>query len=385
MEKEKIIIIRYGEIFLKGNNRGFFENVLLDNIKLTLKNFECKISKIQSRILVYDYNETLEKDIILALVRVFGIHSVSSAIKIKTDIDNILKVSIDLLQEGSFKVETNRADKNFKMTSMEVSSYIGGCIFTNLNKKVDIHKPDFIINIDIRENGYTFVYTNNSEGARGIPVGCSGNGLLLLSGGIDSPVAGYMMASRGMKLYAVHFMSPPYTSLQAKEKVISLAKKLSVYNLGINVFMVPFTEIQTTISKICPENFLITLMRRFMMRIANKICEREKLDAIITGESLGQVASQTIQGINCSNDAADFPVLRPLIGTDKTDIINLSKKIDCYNISILPYQDCCTIFVPKKPATKPKLETAKRFEESLKCDALTEKAVNNIETIELQI
>ncbi|MCL1901777.1 MAG: tRNA 4-thiouridine(8) synthase ThiI [Firmicutes bacterium] len=370
-------------MFLKGNNRGFFENVLVDNIKLTLQNFAYKISKIQSRIIIFEYNENAEKDIINALLKVFGIHSVSPVVKIKTDLDNILKVAIDLLKDGSFKVETNRADKNFKMTSMDVSQYIGGYIFTNLNKKVDIHKPDYIINIDIRENGYTFVYTDNFLGARGIPVGCSGNGLLLLSGGIDSPVAGYMMASRGMKLSAVHFMSPPYTSLQAGEKVKNLAKKLSVYNLGINVFMVSFTEIQTAIAKLCPENYLITLMRRFMMRIANRICEREKLDAIITGESLGQVASQTIQGITCSNDTASYPVLRPLIGFDKIDIIDLSKKIDCYNISILPYQDCCTIFLPKKPVTKPKLESAKLFEESLECEILIEKAVNSIEILEI--
>ena len=335
--------------------------------------------------MICEYNQDAEKDIISALLRVFGIHSVSPVIKIKTDLDNILKIAIELSQgqEGSFKVETNRADKNFKMTSMEVSKYVGGCIFTNFNKKVNIHKPDFIINIDIRENGYTFLYTESFEGIRGIPVGCSGNGLLLLSGGIDSPVAGYMMASRGMKLFAVHFFSFPYTSLQAKEKVISLAKKVSVYNLGIKVFMVPFTEIQTEIHKSCPENFLITLMRRFMMKIADKICQKEKLDAIITGESLGQVASQTIQSINCSNDVTSFPILRPLIGTDKIDIINLSKKIDCYNISILPYQDCCTIFLPKKPVIKPKLENAKRFEEFLDCEALIEKALNNMEMIVL--
>jgi len=382
MQTEKIILIRYGEIFLKGNNRSFFEDMLINNIKFALSDFKYKILKIQSRIMIYEFNGGFEQEIITSLTKVFGIQSISPAVKVKTDLDAMCEISKDLLLDGSFKVETNRADKNFKMTSMEVSKYIGGYIFTNFNKKVDVHNPDFIINIDIRENGYTFIYTKIIDGARGIPVGCSGNGLLLLSGGIDSPVAGYMMASRGMKISAVHFFSFPFTSLGAKEKVINLAKKLNVYNFGIKVFMVPFTEIQTAIHKSCPENFMITLMRRFMMKIASRICEKEKMDAIITGESLGQVASQTIQSINCSNDAVKFPVLRPLIGTDKIDTINLSKKIDCFNISILPYEDCCTIFLPKKPAIKPRLENAKRFEENLECETLIEKALNDIEILE---
>lgn len=377
---ENIILIRYGEIFLKGANRSFFEKKLLDNIEKSLSGLSLTINKIQSRIEICNYNPATESEIIDRLKKVFGIQSFSPVVKIKTSLEEIKKTALKISREGSYKVSTNRADKSFNYSSMETSKLVGEYLFNNLtNPKVDLHNPDYTINIDIRENGYTFLFTDTINGSRGIPVGCSGNGLLLLSGGIDSPVAGYMMAGRGMQLFALHFHSFPYTSEMAKEKVLNLAQKLSEYCGHLKLFIVPFTEIQNSIHKNCPEKFTVTLMRRFMMKIATKICENNFISAIITGESLAQVASQTVESITCTNAATNLPVFRPLIGTDKIDIINMSKKIGTYETSILPYEDCCTIFLPKNPVIKPKLAAVEHFEENLETDALIEKAVSNLE------
>lgn len=380
---EKLILIRYGEIFLKGANRSFFENKLIDNIKATLKELNLKVHKVQSRIEVLDYDPKFEDDILSKLKKVFGIQSLSPVVKIKTDLDEINQTALKLTKTGSFKINTNRADKTFKYSSMEVSSIVGDYLFNKLkDPKVDLHNPDYIINIDIRENGGTYLYTDIINGSRGIPVGCSGNGLLLLSGGIDSPVAGFMMAGRGMKLLSVHFHSFPYTSEMAKEKVLMLSQKISEYCNGLRLFVVPFTEIQNAIHKNCPEKMMITLMRRFMVKIAEKICEKNSISCIITGESLAQVASQTIESITCTNAATNIPVLRPLIGIDKIDIINTAKKIGTFETSILPYEDCCTIFLPKNPAIKPKLSYVERLEENLEVEALTEKAILNLEVFD---
>ena len=381
---ENIIIVRLGEIFLKGTNRPMFENKLGDNIKFALKDFNCEINKSTNRFIISNYNSKDENSIIGKLKKVFGIQSISPAVKILSEIDLICETAFMLKKSGSFKVETNRADKRFILNSMEVSKRAGEYMFSRIkDPKVDMHNPDYIIFIDIRESGFTYLYTEIINGARGIPSGCSGSGLLLLSGGIDSPVAGYMMAGRGMQLFAVHFHSFPYTSEMAKEKVLSLAKTLSEYSMGLKLFVVPFTDIQNAIHKSCPEKYMITIMRRFMMKIAQKICENNSILSIITGESLAQVASQTVESITCTNAViTNLPVFRPLIGTDKIDIINISKKIGTYETSILPYEDCCTIFLPKNPVIKPRLNSVEVFEEKLDVTALIEKAVLNAEVFD---
>lgn len=378
---EKLIIIRYSEIFLKGNNRAFFENLLIDNIKNALKNYDCNITKTRGRILVENFVED-ENIIIEKLQKVFGIHSISSALKIDTDMDKIYEAATKFVKKGTFKVNTSRADKTFSLNSMQISREIGGRLLENFdNLKVDVHKPEFTINIDIRENGNTYVFSDYIDGQRGMPCGCAGSGVLMMSGGIDSPVAGYMIAKRGMKIKAVHFHSYPFTSENAKQKVITLCEKLSKYNGKTELYVVPFTEIQKQIHYNCAEEYMITIMRRFMMRITEKIAQKENALAIINGESLGQVASQTIQSITVTNSVVKMPVLRPLIGLDKIDIIDIANKIDTYNTSILPYEDCCTVFLPKRPVIKPKTFFAEREEKKLDLEKLEDDAIKNAELI----
>ena len=377
----KLIIIRYSEIFLKGNNRAFFENLLIDNIKNALKNYDCNITKTRGRILVENFVED-ENIIIEKLQKVFGIHSISSALKIDTDMDKIYEAATKFVKKGTFKVNTSRADKTFSLNSMQISREIGGRLLENFdNLKVDVHKPEFTINIDIRENGNTYVFSDYIDGQRGMPCGCAGSGVLMMSGGIDSPVAGYMIAKRGMKIKAVHFHSYPFTSENAKQKVITLCEKLSKYNGKTELYVVPFTEIQKQIHYNCAEEYMITIMRRFMMRITEKIAQKENALAIINGESLGQVASQTIQSITVTNSVVKMPVLRPLIGLDKIDIIDIANKIDTYNTSILPYEDCCTVFLPKRPVIKPKTFFAEREEKKLDLEKLEDDAIKNAELI----
>lgn len=381
------IIIRYCEIHLKGKNRGHFEKILKENIKKTLKGVEFKFTVMHSRYLIEDYDENDYEYISEKLKKIAGVHNFSRAYVVESDFEKIVEASKVLCQDkcGTFKVITNRADKFFTPNSMETSMLVGGRLLEVYGGKlkVDVKNPSFEVNIDIREDGKTFIYTDVVKCMSGMPVGSAGRGLLLISGGIDSPVAGYLTCKRGMRLDCLHFHSFPYTGEAAKQKVIDLAKIVGEYNSGINLYVVSFTRIQEEIHKNCPEEFMITLMRRFMMRIAEKLSKQIGSQAIITGESLGQVASQTIESITSSNSVVTMPVLRPLIMFDKIDIIDISRKINTYDTSILPYEDCCTVFLPKFPAIKPNLEKVIKAEEKLDVEGLIEEAMSNIEKIEL--
>ncbi|MBE5734281.1 MAG: tRNA 4-thiouridine(8) synthase ThiI [Clostridiales bacterium] len=380
---KQAIIIRYCEIHLKGKNRGYFEKMLKENIKRSLKGIDFKFTAMHNRYLIEDFNEDDYEIIVDKLKKIAGIHTISIALVVESNFESIFEAVKNLIQDktGTFKVITNRADKTFSPNSMEFSMMLGGKILEHFNKnlKVDVKNPDFAINVDIREEGKTFVYTDVIHCLSGMPVGSAGKGLLLISGGIDSPVAGYMTAKRGMKLDCLHFHSFPYTGEAAKEKVIELTKKVGEYNGGINLFVVSFTHIQEAIHKHCPEEFMITIMRRFMMRIAERLAKQQGDQAIITGESLGQVASQTIESITSSNSVVTMPVLRPLIAFDKIDIIEISKKIDTYETSILPYEDCCTVFLPKYPAIKPNLDRVIKAESKLDIESLIEEAFRKVE------
>ena len=377
------IIIRYCEIHLKGKNRGFFEKLLKENIKRSLKGIDFTFTTMHSRYLIEDFDDADYEIITEKLKKIAGIHTYSKALVVESSFENILEAAKLLCEDkvGTFKVATNRADKTFTPSSMETSMLLGGKLLELYSKniKVDVKNPDFTVYVDIREDGKTFVYTDVIHCLSGMPVGSAGKGLLLISGGIDSPVAGYMMTKRGMKLNCLHFHSFPYTGEAAKEKVIELTKKVGEYNGGINLFVVSFTHIQEAIHKHCPEEFMITIMRRFMMRITQRLAIQQGDQAIITGESLGQVASQTIESITSSNSVVTMPVLRPLIAFDKIDIIEISRKIDTYETSILPYEDCCTVFLPKFPAIKPNLERVKRAESKLDIEGLIEEAFSKVE------
>ena len=321
------------------------------------------------------------------LLKVGGIHSVSPALVLKSDAEEIYNTVLSMCdgKEGTFKVETNRADKTFPVHSVEMSAEAGGRILDAYGDKlkVNLKHPDFIVNIDIRESGETLIYTDVVRGMGGLPVGSAGKGLLLLSGGIDSPVAGYMMAKRGMRVKALHFHSYPYTSDAAKQKVIDLAKIIAPYTAGVDLYTVSVTHIQEAIHRDCPEEAMITILRRFMMRIANLMCEKTGAQAIITGESLGQVASQTVESLTTSNAVAEYPVLRPLIAFDKLDIISIAEKIGTYETSVLPYEDCCTVFLPRFPLIRPQLEKIEKFESKLDVDGLIAEAMNTIEKIKI--
>ncbi len=380
---EQAIVIRFGEIHLKGKNRGFFEKLLKENIKKTLKEFDFTFTTMRSRYLIENFDENDYELIVEKLSKIAGIHNFSRALVVESSLENILEASKLLCEnkKGTFKVVTNRADKTFSPNSMEFSKILGGKLleFFGDNLCVDVKEPSFTVYVDIREDGKTFVYNEIIPCLSGMPVGSAGKGLLLISGGIDSPVAGYLTCKRGMKIDCIHFHSFPYTGEAAKEKVIELTKKVGEYNGGINLYVVSFTHIQEAIHKHCPEEFMITLMRRFMMRIAERLAIQQGDQAIITGESLGQVASQTIESITSSNSVVSMPVLRPLIMFDKTDIIDISRKIDTYETSILPYEDCCTVFLPKFPAIKPNMEKVLRAESKLDVEKLIEEAFLKVE------
>ena len=383
---EKVILVRYGEIWLKGKNFAFFDNKLLDNIKEKLKVFDCQCKKTAGRYLIENYDEDDEEAIIEELQTVFGVHSISPAIKVETsDIAIREYISSITFSENTFRVSVNRADKRFEYTSQEYGAKLGGIILSkNHEKKVDLHNPDINISVDIRENGYTFIYYKVFAGVNGMPVGVSGKGLLLLSGGIDSPVAGYMMAKRGMNISALHFHSYPYTSELAKQKVLDLAKILSRYAGHITLYTINFKEVQESIHKFCNEEFMITLMRRIMMRIAEIICDKYGCEAIITGEALAQVASQTIQSITVTNKVVETkPILRPLIGFDKEEITAISKKMNAFNTSILPYEDCCTVFLPKHPLIKPRIDKCEAEESKLNIEELISNALATLEIVEI--
>lgn len=381
---EKVIIIRYCELYLKGKNRGYFERLFAVNIERSLKGIRHELRRKSGRYLIEGFEDN-DVDIILAkLCKVFGIHTLSVAYKVTSDFDNIYAAARLVAPVcGTFKVETHRADKSFPMNSMQLSAAIGGRLLDDVKSlSVDVHSPEHVVNIDVREDGTSLVFGSFIKGAGGMPVGSAGKGLLLISGGIDSPVAGHMIAKRGMSLDCVHFHSYPYTNMQAKEKVIDLAKILSEYACGMNLHVIKVTHIQEEIHKKCNGEYMVTLLRRFMMRIAEKIAESCGAQCIITGESLGQVASQTIEGMTSSNAVIErLPVLRPLCGFDKNEIIERSKDIGTYDISILPYEDCCTVFLPKHPVTRPKMEDVLSEEAKLDVQALVAEALSTLELI----
>ncbi len=384
---DKLILIRYGEIHLKGKNRRFFENALIKNINDNIKAYQHVFERAPARYIVSGYKPADENAIIDALTKTFGIHSISIAYECDSDMDKIAELAVSLSRDdGTFRVTTNRADKTFPLNSMQISREIGGRI---LEKKhslaVDLFNPDFTVYIDLRENGKTFVYSETILCPDGMPVGCAGKGLAMLSGGIDSPVACYSMAKRGLKLNMLHFHSYPYTSEMAKEKVRRLAEILRPYTGPVTLLCAPMTKIQELIHEKCDTSYMITLVRVFMMRIAEKVALQRKCGCIINGESLGQVASQTLESITVTNSQIKcLPVFRPLIGSNKEEIIEISKKIGTYETSIQPYEDCCTVFLPDDPITRPILKNVERELKKLgDVDALIEDSVNNLEVIEI--
>ena len=379
------ILIRYGEIFLKGNNRGYFESALAKNIRTALENFKFKFVRAQNRFLLEDYDEAYETDIIDKLTKIFGIHSVSVAVKVKSTEEELEKAAVLMMKDksGTFRVTVNRADKKIQKSSMELAARLGGAVLeSNPNLTVNLHVFDTDLYVDIRENGLSYLFTDKIMGAGGMPVGTAGEGMVLLSGGIDSPVAAYMMAKRGLKLHAIHFHSAPYTSEMAKQKVVDLAGIVKNYSGPIVLHVIPFTDVQLKIHEKCPAELMITIMRRFMMRIAERVAKANSCGALITGESLGQVASQTMESITVTNGVIeDLPVFRPLIGIDKTEIMDIARNIDTYDTSILPYEDCCTVFLPKNPVIRPKLETVLKAEAKLDVETLIAACIENQEII----
>ncbi len=383
---EKVIIIRYAEIHLKGKNRGWFEKVFAVNIEKNLKGIRHELRRLSGRYLVENFNEEDTDTVVNRLMKVFGIHSISIAQKVSSDMQNIYEAALSVCPEtGTFKVETHRADKTFSLNSMQISAEIGGKLLeNNKNLKVDVHNPQSTVYIDLRENGTALVFGKFFKGAGGMPVGTAGKGMLLLSGGIDSPVAGHMIAKRGMSLECIHFHSYPYTNMMAKEKVIELAKILSPYTCGIKLNIISVTHIQEEIHKNCNADYMVTLLRRFMMRLSERIAIKNGAQCIITGESLAQVASQTIEGMTSSNSViGKLPVLRPLCGFDKDEIIERSRAIGTYTTSIEPYEDCCTVFLPEHPVTRPKLAEIEAEESKLNVALLIDEALSNIEVIKV--
>lgn len=379
---EKIILIKYGELTTKKNNRNLFINLLYENIKNKLKNYDVKIVKNRVRMFI-ETNDNID-EIVNILSNIFGIHSIVVAYKVDNNIDSIKNNVLDIVKNiefKTFKVETKRSDKRFPIPSMEFNNVIGGLILKNIsNVKVDVHNPEYELKIEIRED-YAYIYTKEIKGAGGYPVGVAGKGLLMLSGGIDSPVAGYLAMKRGIKIECIYFESPPHTSIQAKNKVKKLVEKLSKYNSNITLNIINFTEIQEAIYQYCPKEYMITIMRRMMYRISEQVARKRKALVIINGESVGQVASQTLNSMNVINNVTNYPVIRPVACLDKLEIIDISKKIDTYETSILPYEDCCTIFLPKHPVINPILESAINYENNFDYESLIKNAIDNMETV----
>jgi len=373
-------MIKYGELTTKKDNRTFFIKKLVSNIKNILKDFEYEIK--YDRVRMYIKSNNID-EIAKKLSKVFGIHGIVICHKVNTNTDNIKEKVLEILKEvnfNTFKVETKRADKSFSISSMEFNNIIGGLVLRNFNCKVDVHNPEIMIHIEIRNDG-TYIYLNEIKGSGGYPVGIQGKGLLMLSGGIDSPVAGYLALKRGVDIECLYFESPPHTSLEAKNKVIKLASIINEYSGNIRVHIVPFTKLQETIYKEVPPNYMITIMRRMMYRIADIYSKKIKCEIIVNGESIGQVASQTITSMSVINSVTNMPVIRPVACMDKLEIIDLSNKIGTYETSILPFEDCCTIFVPKHPIINPKIEKCLEYETRFDYNSLIDECINNIEVI----
>ncbi|WP_163971658.1 tRNA uracil 4-sulfurtransferase ThiI [Oceanobacillus halotolerans] len=381
------ILIRYGEIALKGKNRKQFITKLQENIRHKLKAFpNVKVKRTQGRMFVllngHDPDEVMDK-----CQQVFGIQSLSLAIKMENEEEAIKEAALFALINAddvkTFKITVKRIDKDFPIRSQDMNKVLGGHLLSNTEGyTVDVHHPDVEIKVEIRTEA-TYITSSVRPGLGGLPVGTAGKSLLLLSGGIDSPVAGYLAMKRGVEIEAIHFHSPPFTSERAKQKVLDLAEQLTQYGKKVRVHVVPFTKLQQEIFREMPEAYAMTIMRRMMFRISEAVCKQESILSMTTGESLGQVASQTMESMNTINEVTNYPIIRPLVAMDKDDIIKISHQINTYNISIRPYEDCCTVFVPKSPKTRPRREKVNQFEGQHDFSSSLEEAINGIEVIEL--
>ena len=383
---KELILVKYGEIALKGLNKNTFEDIMVKNIKRRLKKLgRFNFSRAQSTLYIEPADETADiNGAVEKIKKVFGVAALCRACTCEKNFEDICAKSIEYLEDvlpyaKTFKVTAKRADKAFPMKSPEICMELGGVLLEKFpNLQVDVKNPEITVTVEIRDTN-AFVHAENIKGAGGLPVGSSGSAMLLLSGGIDSPVAGYMMAKRGIHISAIHYVSPPYTSERARLKVETLCEKITDYCGNISFFCVPFTELQEAIKEHCPEEFFTIIMRRLMVEIAQRISEREGCLALITGESVGQVASQTMAAIACTDAVCRIPVFRPLIGMDKTEIIEISRKIDTFETSTLPYEDCCTVFTPRHPKVRPQLADVEKAQNSFDFEPLISKAVENTE------
>ena len=379
---EKIILIKYGELTTKKANRNQFIKQLKKNILKMLENENLEIKYDMSRMYIYVEESKLES-IVSKLKKVFGLHGIVIGHIVDNNIDTLKKQVLEILQNENFKtfkVETKRADKNYPIHSGDVNHILGTHILKNIDCKVDVHNPDLIVHVEIRSD-LTFIYTKETTGIGGYPVGIAGKGLLMLSGGIDSPVAGYLALKRGVDLECIYFESPPHTSLEAKNKVLELASILNEYSKNIKVHIVPFTQLQEAIYKNVDPTYMITIMRRMMYRISVRLAKKRNCKIIVNGESIGQVASQTLTSMQVINEVTNYPIIHPVSCFDKLEIINLSKQIGTYNTSILPYEDCCTIFVPKHPVINPELNKCIEEESKFDYETLINECLQNIETV----
>ena len=381
----RVILIKYGELSTKKGNRNFFINTLYNNVKSKLGMYDVSINKDRAKMTIKFRDEDLD-DIVKIVGKVFGIHTFNIAYLCDSDEDAIKSTVMEVVSNtnfNTFKVDTKRSDKCFPIHSGDLNRILGGMILKNVpNIKVDVHNPDLLLKVEIREDG-TYIYYNSFNGSGGYPVGTQPKGMLMLSGGIDSPVAGYLAMKRGIVIDAVYFEAIPHTSLESREKVITLCRKLSSYTNHINLHIVNFTTIQEEIYKNCREDYCITIMRRMMYRIMEKLATKYNGLAIINGESVGQVASHTLTSMSVINSVTNMPVIRPLACLDKLEIMDIARKIETYETSILPYEDCCTVFVPKHPAINPKIEAAIKEENKFDYDRLINEAVESLNTIQV--
>ena len=383
---EKMILIKYGELTTKKGNRNFFVKTLKNNLETKLKNYNATITMDLARMYI-TYDDEEEEQVINAIKRTFGIHSyhmIYTCESTKEEITKLLTETVEKVEFKTFKVKVKRSDKSFKGTSEELAPYFGGIVLKNKNNiKVDVHNPDYLLHIEIRKD-YTYIYHKEIKASGGYPVSVAGRGLLMLSGGIDSPVAGYLAMKRGIKIECVYFESPPHTSVMAKNKVKKLVEELTKYDSSITLNVVKFTALQEAIYKNIDPTYMITIMRRMMYRISEKIMEKTSCLCLINGESVGQVASQTLTSMRVINSVTNVPVIRPVACLDKLEIIDISRKIGTYETSILPYEDCCTIFLPKHPVINPNMDKAILYEKSFDFNSLIDEAVNSREVIEIK-
>lgn len=383
---ESIILIKYGELTTKKDNRKEFINILSKNINEKIKKYDAKIIKDRSRMYI-TFEDKYQKEIIKVLKNTFGIHAFNIVHKANTNKEDICTVTLENLQKTNFKtfkVVSKRRDKSFPISSMEFNKVVATSILKNIKDiKVDVHNPDIYINIEINKDE-TYIYFNEIKGLGGYPVGVAGKGLLMLSGGIDSPVAGYLSLKRGVKIEAIYFEAIPHTSLNAREKVINLAKELLKYSSSFNLYIVPITKLQEEIYQKIDSTYIITILRRMMYRISEQIARKHKDLILINGESIGQVASQTLTSMNAINEVVKIPVIRPVACFDKLEIIDIAKKINTYETSILPYEDCCTIFVPKHPVINPKQDKCVEYEQKINYEELIKETIENTKIIKIE-